>query len=118
VAGLRQRLAKIGMVVELAVLDSPDRARVVAHRLMAAVEIDDAEAARAERDPRCAVRAAVVRAAMRHRVRHAVEHLGRNDFARDIAAHLNDSADPAHPVESTDGHTVARRSLAQRRAPL
>ena len=42
----------VDVVVELAVLDRPDRSVLVRERLVAALDVDDAEAPRAERDPR------------------------------------------------------------------
>ena len=58
------------VVVDLAVEDDPDRAVLVRDRLVAAVEIDDAEAAHAERDAVADVHTLIVGAAMRHGAAH------------------------------------------------
>ena len=88
-------VAELVVVVELAVLDRPDRAVLVRERLVAALDVDDAQPPDAERDAGRRVRAAVVRAAVRHRVGHPVEDVGRDDPSR-LAPDLDDSADPAH----------------------
>ena len=73
-----QAVAQLVVVVELAVLDRPDRAVLVRERLVAALDVDDAQPARRRARPRRRhVRAAVVRAAVRHRVGHPIEHLRR-----------------------------------------
>ena len=50
VAGARELVAQLGVVVDLAVLDDDDGAVLVRDRLVAAGEVDDREAPRAERD--------------------------------------------------------------------
>ena len=97
VTGRAEALADVEVVVELAVLHAPDLARLVRERLVATLDVDDAQPADAERDAVDLVRPAVVRPAMRHRVRHAVEHVRRDDLAR-LPADLNDSTDSAHLV--------------------
>src|SRR5207244_7234362 len=87
--------AHVVVVVELAVLDRPDVSVLVRERLVAGLDVDDAQAPRAEGDPRREMRAAVVRAAVRHRVGHPVQQLRRRNRAR-RAADLNDPTDPAH----------------------
>ena len=101
VAGSRERVAELCVVVELAVLNPPERPGVVAHRLMTPVEVDDAQASCPERDPRCAMDAAVVGAAVGHRVGHAIEHVRGDYLARFTAAHLNDPADSAHSAQGS-----------------
>src|SRR5262249_55468593 len=83
------------VVVELAVLHRPDGAVLVADRLVAALDVDDAEPPHAERDAGLEVRAAVVRASVRHGVGHAVEHV-RLDHRTWLTAYLDDSTNPAH----------------------
>ena len=63
----------VAVVVQLAVLDRDDRPVLVRHGLMAARDVDDREAADAERDPVGDMCAAVARAAMDHEVCHRVE---------------------------------------------
>src|SRR6185312_12959494 len=64
VAVCPQAVAERVVVVELAVLHGPHGPVLVGERLVAAGDVDDAQAPRAERDPRSLVRAAVVRPAM------------------------------------------------------
>ena len=94
-----QVLTDRGVVVELAVLDRPDRAVLVREGLVPALDVDDAEAACTDRRARRDVRAAVVRATVRHRVGHAVEDVVRHD-APWLAPKLNNPANPAHRLDS------------------
>src|SRR5262249_51190671 len=88
------------VVVELAVLHRPDGAVLVADRLVAALDVDDAEPPHAECDARLEMRAAVVRAAVRHGVGHPVEHV-RLDYEAGLAPGLDDSTDPANGPNPT-----------------
>src|SRR2546425_4660099 len=80
------------VVVELAVLNSPDRLVLVRKGLMASLEVDDVQPPHTERDPGVDEEAAVVWTAMRHHVGHALERLAANDFPG-RAAELHDSTD-------------------------
>ena len=83
------------VVVQLAVLDRPDAFELVRERLMAAVDVDDAEAANAERDARSRVEPPVVRPAVCHHVRHAHDDVAVDE--RPLRApDLGDAADTAH----------------------
>ena len=83
------------VVVQLAVLDRPDRFVLVSERLMTVGDVDDAQTADAERDAGSREEAAVVRAAVGHHVRHALEHFACDDLPRG-AADLDDTADSTH----------------------
>ena len=83
------------VVVELAVLDAPERLVLVGEGLVARDDIDDAEPARSERDPGCGVEPAVVRAPVRHDVRHPLEHL-ETDNLPGPPPDLDDSTDATH----------------------
>ncbi len=77
VAGLFQSGPQIGVVEDLAVEDDPNVAALVAERLMAQREIDDAEAAVAERYEFIAKEAAVVRTAVTDGAGHPLERFRR-----------------------------------------
>ena len=66
---------------------------------MAALDVDDAEPARADRGAGRDVRAAVVRAAVRHRVGHPVEDAVGQDVPR-LAPDLDHPANAAHRLDS------------------
>ena len=71
-AGL-ELAAQLAVVVNFAVEDDPDRARLVVHRLPAARQIDDAEAPHAEGEPRLNVHAFVVGSPVADHVAHPVD---------------------------------------------
>ena len=102
VAVAAESLAKVAVVVQLSVLDRRTVPLFVRERLVAALDVDDAEPPDAERDSRLLENAAVVRAAVRHRIGHVVEHAGVEDPAR-IAPDLNGTADSAHWFDATGG---------------
>ena len=86
-----QLLAQLAMVIDLPVLDDPDRRVFVVHRLMTAGEVDDRKPAHAEGDAVELLDTRIVRPSMDHRVahsRHEVEPGGR--FA------TSHSTDPTH----------------------
>ncbi len=63
--------AQVLVVVNLAVIDGPDTAVLIAQRLLSRGEIDDAQASVSESRPLIDVRSILVRAAMRQRGLHA-----------------------------------------------
>ena len=111
---VRSELAsQILVVVQLAVLNCPDRAVLVADGLVPACHVDDAEPTGAERDAVRGVRAAVARAAMDHRVRHRVEHV-RGDDGPLSSGDLDDAADTTHRSEPPSERLAApRRQVAE-----
>jgi hypothetical protein len=87
-AGSDQTAAQLGAVVDLAVADQLDVAGLVADRLVAGRQIDDAETPLAQRDPFVPVVAAAVRTAMRQGLGH-----GRHGV---LAPGGDDATDAAH----------------------
>jgi len=75
--GTFQRPTQRGVVVDLAVKGDPPRAGLVRHRLVAALDIDDAEPPLGQMCPGVVIEAEVVRAAVSDRLRHApqVQHV-------------------------------------------
>ena len=116
VAGVLQVLTDVDVVVELAVLDRPDRSALVRDRLMPALDVDDAESANTERNAVLQVYAAVVRASMRHDIGHDAEPL-LGDHRSRRSRHLDDAADSAHDL-TLDARVlgVDTRSRRRRRA--
>ena len=100
VAAAPQVVTNRGVVVELAVLNGPDRAVLVRERLVSPLDVDDAEASRTDRGTRRHVRAVVVRAAVHHRVVHAVENVVRH-YLPGLAVDLDHSANATHNLLST-----------------
>jgi hypothetical protein len=84
VAAALELATQLGIVVDLAVLDDDARSVLVLDRLVAAREVDDRQAPRAERDGAVGVRAAAVGTAMHERAQHLVD------------APVRRPADPAH----------------------
>ncbi len=82
--------AQLAVVVDLPVADQEDRAVGVVQRLLAAREIDDRQAAVAERRELVVIDPFAVRAAMRERVQHAAHRA----VARRIR--IDDTCDAAH----------------------
>src|SRR5688572_9880579 len=75
VAGAFEVAAQLPVVVDLAVEDDPDRAVLVRDRLLAAFEIDDAEAPHAERDAFADVDAFLIGAAVHDGPAHPADLL-------------------------------------------
>ena len=73
-AGLFEGGTQIGVVEDFAVISDPEGAILVGHGLLASGDIDDAEAAMAQRGEGIAVVAGGVGAAMADAIRHAGEH--------------------------------------------
>ena len=69
--------AQFDVVVNLAVADDVDRAILVGDRLVAGLQIDNAQAAKPEPDARRGEKAFAIGSAMPQRVGHAREHLPR-----------------------------------------
>ena len=107
VPGARELVAQLGVVVDLAVLDDDDAAVLVRDRLVAAGEVDDREAPRAERDLAVDVLAGAVGA--------AVDELGAHRAKRlDVGVPVGgrDPADPAHaPTLGAPPENPAQRLL-------
>ncbi len=102
VAVSAESVAKFAVVVQLPVLDRLDGPAFVRERLVASLDVDDAEPPDAECDSGLLENAAVVRATVRHGIGHVVEHARPEDPAR-IAPDLNGTADSAHWFDATGG---------------
>ena len=90
----------VAVVVKLAVLNRYDRPVFVRHGLMATRDVDDREAADAERDPVGDMCAAVARAAMVHQICHCVEARCCDNGPPSAGPELHDTADSAHEEAS------------------
>jgi hypothetical protein len=96
--------AQLLEVVDLTVLNDPNRAVLVADRLVAAGDVDDAQAAITEDRLRFVRRrltrdrhhAFIVRAAMAHRRAHRADER----FRRVSAVELNETSDTAHQARN------------------
>ena len=84
--------AQLRVVVDLAVLDDPDRLVLVRDRLIAALEVDDRQPTRRERGGSVRDEAGGVRPAMNEAFVHDLE---RGDV-RHVAARRHEPADAAH----------------------
>lgn len=73
---LLQVLAEFAIVVNLPVHDGNDTPGFIRDRLPAALRIDDAQTADAERDPAIAKTAVLVRSPMHQSLQHPIENLG------------------------------------------
>ena len=91
VAGARELVRELRVVVDLAVLHDDDASVLVRDRLVAGVEVDDREAPRGEPDRAVDERAVRVGAAVNERRAHRREPLGIRG-----ASGGRDSANPAH----------------------
>ena len=95
-AGGFQARAEIGVVEDLSVVDNPETAVFVGHRLMAGGDVDNAEAAMAQRRTGIVVKAVVVGSAMRDSGGHPPDN-----GARIRNWHCaGESGDPAHRPRS------------------
>src|ERR1700722_7529872 len=92
VAGPFQRRTHVGVVEDLAVVDNPGAAGFVGHGLVAARDIDDAQASMAQRSPRVLVITGVIRTAVPDGVGHALQH--RPVFGRRFGGYV--ARDSAH----------------------
>ena len=127
-------VAQLDVVVDLAVLRDGDRAAVDRDRLMAAGDVDDAQARRAERRRSVDEQAAVVRAAVAQRRDHratsrgpdrrppfsetkpAIPHMGRRDSMRPPRRPPSSSATNA-ATRSADAAVEELALLGGPRAP-
>ena len=73
VAGGFELGGQVAVVVDFAVEDDGDRSILVEHRLVPGRDVDDGQAAMAQRDVGFDQKALIVRPAMRDRVGHALE---------------------------------------------
>jgi hypothetical protein len=71
VPGLLECWTERGLIIYLAVKGDPERAGLVRHRLVAALDVDDAEAPLGEVRPRVVIKTKVVGAAMSDRIGHS-----------------------------------------------
>ena len=93
--GLFERGPQRRVVVDLAVEGDPESAGFVAHRLMAALDIDDAQPPLAEMRPGIVIEAKIVGAAMADRLGHAPQDPDAAGGGPDI----HKSGNPAHDQE-------------------
>src|SRR5262245_49990912 len=91
-------VAYLEVVVELAVLDTPDRAVLVRDRLVSTLHIHNREPTNPEGDPRLLIRAAVVWAAVPQDVGHHVE-TARLENPPGHPADLDHTANAAHATK-------------------
>ena len=104
VSALLEVVPQLAVVVDLAVEDDPDRAVFVGHRLMPALEVDDAQPAHAERDAVSEIHALIVRAAVHDGRAHVADLvLG---YRRAVPA--DDSSNAAHRTRALPGGRGAR----------
>ena len=96
VPGPFERRAQRGVVVDLAVEDDPERAGLVGHRLVAALDVDDAQTPMAQMSPGVVIEAEIVRAAMADRVGHSPQ--GRSGPSLVLGRHRYKSGNPAHAL--------------------
>src|SRR4051795_8412517 len=83
-----QGAAQLEVVIDLAVEYHPYRAIFVVNRLMAAAQIDDAQAPHRQTDTRLAKRAAVVRTSPHERAVHAVQRvIGDGGVVPEVSAY-------------------------------
>src|SRR5580700_3475592 len=106
VAGCRKRVAapreiapELAEVVDLAVEDHPNRAVFISYRLIAGLEVDDAQATHAETHPSGDVHAAGVGASMDHGVAHGL-HTGGVDAGSRQARDSRNTAHDCRPLFS------------------
>ena len=85
------------VLVQLAVLSSPDRSVLVRKGLVPLADVDDAQASDADCDPRGYVGPSVVGATVSHDLGHALEHVPVGHIRR-LTTDLNDTTDPAHLI--------------------
>ncbi len=82
VAGFFEPLAQLLEIINFAVQNYPDRAVFIRHRLVAAGNVDDAEAPHAERHAAAVIKAIVIGAAMRDDAAHPLHQRSRQLAAR------------------------------------
>ena len=108
-----ERLAIIGVVVDLAVVRHPHGAVFIRKRLMSAGEIDDAQTTVREDAVRIGVETGAVRAAVRDDVPHSKRRLdivGTESVGGDYSG----NAAHGHSVEQAECHEIARKRLIRR----
>ncbi len=93
VSFLSQLRAQSFVVPDLAVDDNTDIASFIRHRLMPAVEVDDAKACKAKTHRAVEVGSPIVRPSMGDQSHHVVDERRRNRFP---ASRVIDAADAAH----------------------
>src|SRR5216684_5233467 len=101
-----QLVPQVAVAVDLAVEGDPDRRVFVAHRLVTAGHVDDAEAANTEAERSAQVNALVVRAAMSQALGHRPNQVGGRWLSASVAVH---PADAAHPISPGPRSSVRGR---------
>src|SRR5688572_23530266 len=114
VAAALEIAAQLAVVVDLAVEDNPDRPVFVRDRLMTAFEVDDAQAAHAERHAIAEIDPFVVRTAVHDRGAHAADI--RLGYRGSIPAH--DSGNAAHRYFPPSGVSPVTGPRGSRRVRL
>jgi len=109
-----QVFSQLGVVVDLAVENDPDIAILVGNRLMAALDVDDAQAAHGKADVFFDEEALIVGAAMRDAAVHTCEDVARN---APVAISKKDSADSAHIEIVSSGRLYWHRESVDQRLP-
>ena len=102
-----QLRAQLAVVVDLAVQDDDDRAVLVEDRLVAGLEVDDAQALDAEARAPAMMEPARVRAAVLEPRAHAREQLRVDRLA--VGADLSD--DSAHSAEKRSDGPISRAAM-------
>src|SRR5579875_499059 len=90
---LDQFLPKLLVIPYLAVKHKPDITRFVAHWLVSAAEVNDAQARKAQAGRPVEICTLIVRSSMLDQVRHLLDERGRHRFA---ACHIKNPAYTAH----------------------
>ena len=85
-------LAQLAVVVDLAIEDDPDRSIFVADRLLAAVQVDDAQASHAQPDAITQVHTFFIRPSMHQHLAHRADFVFKHRFA----VKANDSSNATH----------------------
>jgi hypothetical protein len=92
-AALKEVCAQVAVVVDLSVESDPDGFVFIRNRLVAAREVNDAEAAIAERDFALEIKSLIVRPAMGHGVRGAFQG---DTISGRTRSEIENSANTAH----------------------
>src|SRR5690349_19801504 len=90
-AAFEERLTQFLIVVNLPVEDDPNRSVLVADRLLARLEVDDAEPPHAEADTRAKVHPFFIRSTMHQHLTHRANLLLEDRFVKS-----NDSRNATH----------------------
>ena len=105
----------VAVVVQLAVLNRDNGPVLVRHRLMATRDVNDREAADAERDPVGDMRTPVARSTMDHEVCHCVQDRCCDHGPSRAGTKLYDTADSAHDRRLAAAALGRKRCIRRRR---